>query len=274
MQRHTKQSLADNPSLFVSVFGGLMACGATHWMVTPLDLVKCRRQVNSKLYAGNFDGWRKIISAEGVAGIFTGGGPTAIGYSIQGALKYGGYEYFKKLYSDLAGPENAERYKTWIYLAGSASAEVIADIGLCPFEAVKIRAQTSMPPFAKGTWNGINKITSTEGIAGLYKGIYPLWGRQIPYTMMKFASFETVVEMIYHRLPGSKADYSKTAQTSVAFTGGYIAGILCAVISHPADVMVSKLNASRAPGEAFGAAMSRIYKDIGFGGLWNGLPVR
>ena len=42
----------------------------------------------------------------------------------------------------------------------------------------------------------------------------------------------------------------------------------------PADVMVSKLNASRLPGEAFGAAMGRIYKDIGFPGLWNGLVIR
>ena len=92
--------------------------------------------------------------------------------------------------------------------------------------------------------------------------------------MMKFASFETIVEMIYTSLPGQKSDYNKGAQTAVAFTGGYLAGILCAVVSHPADVMVSKLNANRQAGEAFGAAMSRIYKDIGFGGLWNGLPVR
>ena len=45
-------------------------------------------------------------------------------------------------------------------------------------------------------------------------------------------------------------------------------------MSHPADVMVSKLNANRQAGEAFGAATSRIYKDIGFGGLWNGLVIR
>lgn len=80
--------------------------------------------------------------------------------------------------------------------------------------------------------------------------------------------------MIYGYLPGKKSDYGKGAQTAVSFTGGYIAGILCAIVSHPADVMVSKLNANRQPGEAFGAAMSRIYKEIGFGGLWNGLPVR
>lgn len=92
--------------------------------------------------------------------------------------------------------------------------------------------------------------------------------------MMKFASFETIVEAIYGYLPGKKSDYSKSAQTGVSFAGGYLAGILCAIVSHPADVMVSKLNANRQPGEAFGAAMGRIYKDIGFGGLWNGLAVR
>jgi solute carrier family 25 (mitochondrial phosphate transporter), member 3 len=92
--------------------------------------------------------------------------------------------------------------------------------------------------------------------------------------MMKFASFENIVAAIYNYLPGSKSDYGKGAQTAVAFSGGYLAGILCAIVSHPADVMVSKLNANRAPGEAFGAATSRIYKEIGFGGLWNGLPVR
>lgn len=91
---------------------------------------------------------------------------------------------------------------------------------------------------------------------------------------MKFASFENIVAAIYNYLPGQKSDYGKGAQTLVAFTGGYLAGILCAIVSHPADVMVSKLNADRQPGESFGGAMSRIYGKIGFGGLWNGLPVR
>jgi len=254
--------------------GGLLACGVTHTAVTPLDLVKCRRQVDSKLYKGNFEAWGKIGRAEGLRGVFTGWSPTFFGYSAQGAFKYGGYEFFKKTFSDVVGEQNAYKYKTSLYLAASASAEFFADIALCPFEAVKVRMQTTIPPFATGTFNGIQKITSTEGVAGLYKGLYPLWGRQIPYTMMKFASFETIVEMIYHRLPGTKADYSKAAQTGVSFAGGYMAGILCAIVSHPADVMVSKLNASRKPGEAFGQAMSRIYKDIGFAGLWNGLPIR
>lgn len=243
-------------------------------MVTPLDLVKTRRQVDAKLYTSNFQAWGKIFRGEGFRGLFTGWSPTLLGYSAQGAFKYGWYEYFKKTYSDLAGPENAAKYKTGIYLAGSASAEFIADIALCPFEAVKVRMQGGMPNPYTGTMNGINSIIAKEGVSGLYKGIIPLWSRQIPYTMVKFATFETIVEMIYDRLPGQKSDYSKTAQTGVAFTGGYLAGIFCAIVSHPADVMVSKLNSARKPGEGAGAAVARIYKDIGFSGLWNGLPVR
>ncbi|KAF8456224.1 mitochondrial carrier domain-containing protein [Terfezia claveryi] len=254
--------------------GGLLACGLTHTAVTPLDLVKCRRQVDPKLYKGNLEAWKLIGRAEGFRGIMTGWSPTFFGYSAQGAFKYGGYEFFKKFYYDLLGPEKAYKYKTWVYLAGSASAEFIADVALCPFEAVKVRMQTTIPPAFAGTFSGISSIVGKEGVAGLYKGLYPLWGRQIPYTMMKFASFETVVDMIYNYLPGKKSDYGKLAQTGVSFAGGYIAGILCAIVSHPADVMVSKLNTNRAPGESSSAAVSRIYKDIGFRGLWNGLPVR
>ncbi|KAF1810548.1 mitochondrial carrier [Eremomyces bilateralis CBS 781.70] len=275
MQKSTGKIELYSPKFYATcTIGGLFACGFTHTAVTPLDLVKCRRQVDSKMYKGNFEAWGKIGRAEGLRGVFTGWGPTFWGYSAQGAFKYGGYEFFKKTYSDFAGAENAQKYKTWLYLTASASAEFFADIALCPFEAVKVRMQTTIPPFATGTLNGLNHIIGKEGVGGLYKGLYPLWGRQIPYTMMKFASFETIVEKIYDRLPGTKADYGKGAQTAVSFAAGYMAGILCAIVSHPADVMVSKLNASRQPGEAFGGAMSRIYKDIGFGGLWNGLPVR
>jgi solute carrier family 25 phosphate transporter 3 len=255
-------------------FGGLLACGLTHTAVTPLDLVKTLRQIDSKLYKSNTQAWSTIYRGNGLRGIFTGWSPTFFGYSAQGSFKYGWYEYFKKTYSDLAGPEAAHKYKTVLYLSASASAEFLADIALCPFESVKVRMQASVPPVYSGTFDGISKIVAKEGFGGLYKGLYPLWGRQIPYTMMKFASFETIVEQIYARLPGSKNDYSKASQTGVSFVGGYLAGILCAIVSHPADVMVSKLNAYRNPGEAFGTVTSRIYKDIGFRGLWNGLPVR
>lgn len=91
---------------------------------------------------------------------------------------------------------------------------------------------------------------------------------------MKFATFEETVNQIYTYLGKPKSSYNGLQQTGVSFLGGYIAGIGCAVVSHPADVMVSKLNSERKHGETAGKAISRIYGNIGFTGLWNGLPVR
>lgn len=257
------------------VLGGIIACGPTHSAVTPLDLVKCRLQVNPKLYKSNLDGWRTIVRNEGFGKVFTGFGATAIGYSLQGAGKYGGYEYFKHFYShNVLSPEMASRYTTGVYLAASATAEFIADLMLCPFEAIKVRQQTTMPPFCNNVFQGLSKVYSAEGIKGFYKGIVPLWFRQIPYTMCKFTSFEKIVQAIYAKLPTPKSEMSPLQQISISFTGGYLAGILCAIVSHPADVMVSKINSERKAGESMMDASKRIYKVIGFGGLWNGLMVR
>lgn len=259
---------------YTCTLGGILACGPTHSAVTPLDLVKCRRQVDASLYTSNIQGWRTIIKTEGFGAIFTGVGATAIGYSFQGAGKYGFYEFFKEKYSEFVGPEVAHNYRTTLYLAASASAEFLADIALCPFEAIKVKTQTTIPPYATNVLDGWRKITATEGIGGLYKGLTPLWFRQIPYTMCKFASFERVVEAIYNYLPKSKNEYTLVQQTGVSFLGGYIAGIFCAAVSHPADVMVSKINNEKKPTETTGAAASRIYGKIGFAGLWSGLPIR
>ncbi|KAI8380509.1 mitochondrial phosphate carrier protein 2 [Choanephora cucurbitarum] len=268
--------LYSNKYFLACTVGGILACGPTHALVTPLDLVKCRNQVNPGLYKGTFDGWKKISKAEGLRGVFTGIGPTAIGYSFQGAGKYGFYEIFKYKYAKMAGEENAEKYKTFLFLGASASAEFIADVLLCPMEALKVRMQTSVPPFAKTTSEGFKKILATEGLGGFYKGLVPLWGRQVPYTMVKFASFEKTVELLYKTfLTKPKEEYNKVQQLGVSFAGGYIAGVLCAVVSHPADVLVSKLNnlPEPAPGEKQ-AGITDVVKKLGFRGLWTGLGPR
>jgi solute carrier family 25 phosphate transporter 3 len=144
-------------------------------------------------------------------------------------------------YGNFFSKEDAVKYKDFIWACASASAEVIADIGLCPFEAVKVRVQTS-PEFAKGLADGLPKMLAQEGLGGLYAGLVPLWARQVPYTVIKFVAFERIAEAIYARLPKKKEDMSKTEQMGVVFAAGYLAGILCGIVSHPADTMVSKIN--------------------------------
>lgn len=253
--------------------GGMVACGPTHTSVTPLDLVKCRRQVDPNLYRSNLQAFKTILKTPGDL-IWTGAGATFIGYSLQGAGKYGGYELFKKKYSDLVGPNIANEYRSVIYAAASASAEFFADIALCPFETIKVKTQTTIPPYASNVVDGWKKIVAAEGINGLYKGIVPLWCRQIPYTCVKFTTFEATVAQLYKWVGKKPSDYTPVQQTGFSFAGGYIAGIFCAVVSHPADVMVSKITSDKKPTETTGQALKRIYGQIGFAGLWNGLAMR
>lgn len=165
-------------------------------MVVPLDLVKCRLQVDAPKYKSVFNGFRVTLTEEGVKGLSKGWSPTFIGYSMQGLCKFGLYEVFKVMYAGSLSEENAYVYRTGLYLAASASAEFFADIALSPMEAAKVRIQT-MPGYANRLGEAVSKMTQAEGIGAFYKGLVPLWCRQIPYTMMKFACFEKTLELLY-----------------------------------------------------------------------------
>jgi len=191
-----------------------------------------------------------------------------MGYSVQGLGKFGFYELFKIVYAGIIGEENAYTYRTFLYLVSSASAEFFADIGLAPFEAIKVGIQTKTG-FPKTFRTAVPVVMKEEGLWGFYKGLTPLWMRQIPYTMMKFACFEKTVELLYkYVVPKPREKCNKVEQLGVTFIAGYIAGVFCAIVSHPADTVVSKLN--NTPG---GNAVS-VAKDLGWKGAWAGLTPR
>ena len=126
----------------------------------------------------------------------------------------------------MLGEENTYLYRTSLYLAASASAEFFADIALSPMESVKVRIQTSpVGTFPTTLREAAPKIYAAEGLNGFYKSLVPLWGRQIPYTMMKFACFERTVEAIYQFVvPKPRDQCTKGEQLIVTFAAGYIAG--------------------------------------------------
>ncbi|XP_005995586.1 solute carrier family 25 member 3b isoform X2 [Latimeria chalumnae] len=249
-------------------FGGVLSCGLTHTAVVPLDLVKCRIQVDPAKYKSIFNGFSITIREDGFRGLAKGWAPTFIGYSMQGLCKFGFYEVFKVLYGNMLGEENAYLWRTSLYLAASASAEFFADIALAPMEAAKVRIQTQ-PGYANTLREAVPKMYAEEGIWAFYKGVAPLWMRQIPYTMMKFACFERTVEALYrYVVPKPRSECSKGEQLVVTFVAGYIAGVFCAIVSHPADSVVSVLNKEK------GSSALQVLKRLGFKGVWKGLVAR
>ena len=103
-------------------------------------------------------------------------------------------------------------------------------------------------------------ISLTHPVCRFYKGLSPLWMRQIPYTMIKFAAFERILEALYkYVVPVPRDSLNKPQQLVVTFTAGYMAGVLC-TLSHPADSVVSKLNSEK------GSTAWEVAKKLGWKG--------
>jgi solute carrier family 25 phosphate transporter 3 len=246
---------------FQCMLGGVLSCGGTHFLVTPLDVVKCNMQVNPQKYKGLFSGLRLMMAEEGTMAVWKGWAPTAIGYSMQGFFKFGLYEVFKDVYANLVGYDTFVANRGLVWLSASASAEFFADIALCPMEMVKVKVQTS----PAGTWPiGLGEATAKMSANAAetrfpFGSLVPLWSRQIPYTMAKFYFFEKVVELFYtHVFTKPKNEYSKSTQLGVTFASGYTAGVICAIVSHPADSLVSQMGKAANKGKGLGQIAGEV----------------
>ena len=106
-------------------------------------------------------------------------------------------------------------------------AEFIADLFLCPLEAVRIRS-VSDKTFPKGLGAGFAKMLSTDGVLGFYAGLGPILFKQVPYTMAKFAVQGKVAELIY-RAKGKTPEQCTSSQNIVtSLASGVVAGVSAA----------------------------------------------
>jgi solute carrier family 25 phosphate transporter 3 len=245
----------------------------TRRIILTKDSVKTRIQLDPVTYNnGLIGGFRKVVQNEGAGALLTGVGPTFAGYFLQGAFKFGGYEFFKQQSINLLGYETASQNRTAVYLASSATAEFFADIALCPLEATRIRL-VSEPTFATGLVSGFGKILKNEGVGAFYSGFGPILFKQVPYTMAKFVVYEKVAETIYRSVDKNTA--SDGTKTLINLGSGLIAGFAAAIVSQPADTMLSKINKTKGlPGEGTTSRLIKIAKELGLRGSYAGIGAR
>lgn len=244
---------------------GLLAGGASHALLTPIDVIKCNLQMRPAPLASH-------PASMAALGLWRGWSPTLLGYSLHGAVKFGLYEEFKFLLQRNVGRDNARKYRDLLYITSSATAEFVACAVLSPFEALKVRLQTSRD-FARGVGDGLPKLVRLEGVSSLYTGLVALWARQLPLTLINFMSFERIASFIYAIVPVPKESMSRPQHLGVVLASGTVSGLFCGAVSHPADVLVTRINASNRPGNVL--QRTRVIVDeIGLRGLTKGFTPR
>ncbi|KAF4956881.1 hypothetical protein FGADI_3484 [Fusarium gaditjirri] len=252
---------------------GAFCCSFTHAVLTPVDVVKTRIQLDPITYSSSLSkSARHIVSAEGPGALLTGLGPTIAGYCLQGAFKFGGYEFFKARAVDYLGQSTAASNRNAVYLGSAGAAEFLGDIALCPFESVRIRL-VSQPSYATDSISALAKLAREEGIGGLYSGLGPILLKQIPYTMATFLVYEKAIQTAYSVV--DKKELPSIGVTGINLGAGLVAGLAAAVVSQPADTMLSKINKEKAnKGEGTTRRLFRIASELGLRGAYTGMQAR
>ena len=175
---------------------------------------------------------------QGSRALFAGFTPNAMGYFMQGAIKFGLYEAGKHLLSEAHAARfpdaDAAKARVPIWILSSACAEVVACVALCPMEATKIRMVTD-PHYARTTLGALRRVVSENGVTSLWQGVAPIMIRQVPYTVTKLAGYEAL-----------------SLHLGRGVLPGVVAGAAAAAVSQPGDVILSKL--------CGGSAMARLSK--------------
>lgn len=91
--------------------------------------------------------------------------------------------------------------------------------------------------------------------------------------MAKFVVYEKVSELVYQQV--DKAKTSDRMQTVINLGSGLIAGFAAALISQPADTMLSKINKTKGlPGEGTTSRLIKIARELGLRGSYTGIGAR
>ncbi|CAM9784741.1 unnamed protein product [Laminaria digitata] len=256
------QALSSHWAFFVA--GGICAA-VSHTAAVPLDVLKTRIQCASpeEEYRGTWDALVRICRSEGTQALFCGAGATLVGYTMQGSLKFGFFEFLKPIFSRLfSGSGGGGAISSAIsapsssvlgpLVAASIAAELVGSTALTPLEAARIRMVADRH-FATGVRSGIARIVSEEGLGALGRGLPAVLAKQLPYTVTKLVTFDVFRRAV------TKAMRSRTGGKTVLGAGGggggplvgqawitvgcaVAAGMLSSLASQPGDSLLSILH--------------------------------
>lgn len=268
---------------FASIgLSGAISCCITHSSVLPLEVIKTKMQTAGPLSPGAAFG-AVLRDAQGkgfmrISAFFNGLPPTAVGYFMQGGVKFGGFEFFKHQIVAHFREDVFQKWRIPFTLASAATAEIVASVFLTPLEVVKLRVQTNPAAAARGMLGTFTDIMRKEGFSKFYVGLKPLMMRQLPLTVTKLVVYDQL-----SRVCTSYAADHEWFRPWATATAGVLAGAAAAVMSNPGDLLLTRICGSPTASINTNVAECLIldgFRDmlkhlgsIGFG-MFAGLPPR
>jgi len=176
---------------------------------------------STTVYTGIGQALARISSVEGFRGLWKGIASVILGAGPAHALYFGTYEFMK----DLSGG-NKEGFQLLSTSMAGASATIVSDAFMNPFDVIKQRMQMEGNPYTS-VMQCARSLYRSEGLRAFYVS-YPITlASSVPFTAAQFATYEWAKSLL-----NPKDTYSPLTH---AVAGGF-AGATAAFLTNPLDV--------------------------------------
>lgn len=246
----------------------------------PFDTIKVKLQSQPSpapgkfpKYAGALDAVKKTVAAEGPRGLYKGmGAPLATVAAFNALLFTVRGQMETLLRSEPGAPLTVKQQ-----VVAGAGAGLAVSFLACPTELIKCRLQAqsslaeagviSAVALPKGPMDVARHVMKDAGMKGLFKGLVPTMGREIPGNAIMFGVYEAVKQYM-----AGGPDTSNLGQGSLILAGGLAGGALWLTV-YPTDVVKSVIQVDDYKKPRYSGSIDALKKIVaaeGVKGLYKG----
>ncbi|XP_061397724.1 probable mitochondrial glutathione transporter SLC25A40 [Musca vetustissima] len=233
---------------------------------------------------GTVDAFIHISRTEGIRSLWSGLGPTLISALPSTIIYFVGYEQFKskflefhyKYLAEVKGSPRGRDIPLLVPLLAGVTARICAVTFVNPVELIRTKMQSEKMTYAQVT-TAIRNVVQSQGIWGLWRGLRPTILRDVPFSGIYWASYESI-----------KTHYGVIEPTfAFSFIAGAISGSIAATITTPFDVVKTHEQiefgekvifadkpVKQLPTASLTKRLATIYATNGVSGLFAGLGPR
>lgn len=252
-----------------SLIAGATAGAVEAFVTYPTEFVKTRSQFEGKK-EGMIAIIRDTVKRQGVKGLYSGCTALMAGNSLKAGVRFVSYDQFKHMLADKEGKVSAPRS----LLAGLGAGMTEAIFAVTPSETIKTKliddAKRPNPQY-RGLIHGTSQIIKTEGLSGIYRGLFPVMMRQGANSAVRFTTYTTLRQYVATRMPPGQS-----VPSSFTFGIGAVAGLVTVYTTMPLDVIKTRmqsLTARQHYRNSFHCAY-RIFTEEGVLRFWTGTTPR
>jgi solute carrier family 25 phosphate transporter 23/24/25/41 len=261
---------------YKTLFAGGVAGAVSRTAVAPFERIKIlfQTQGDPPKYKSVTQAMRLIGSEEGLRGYFKGNGVNCLRIFPNSALQFLSYETYKRFIIDnYMRPRGKDDLTPWLRVVAGGMAGITALVATYPLEFIRARLTVQTTQIYSGIWDGLSKVARSEGIIGLYKGLWPSICGVVPYVGIDFAVYETCKQYVPKRPDG-------TVNPLITLSIGGAAGVAGQTVSYPLDLVRRRLQVQDFSGfvgtqvthyDGMIDCFKKIFKSEGIRGFYKGL---